>query len=283
MKRIIFFVLAVIAVIGSVFMVVFYLGNLETIAPTEEGVYVKQPYFFGSPGVEEISLTPGKHFIWPADRLVKFTLTPTTVEEPFLDIPSSDNVQMDFHLYAKIRLKQGRSPVIYKKLGMKWYADSVQKPFRTIARNKVREYTADELRLSVTKLDECEEAIRKEFDRLLVKVGAEYVLEDITIGGVTPPDDVLAESARTAAQKQRKKTEVAREQAETSRKAAETAAADADQEYMNQMDMSVDQYIRRKEVENSANLIKSLPEITKGGNVSIIMGNATPAVNASPN
>lgn len=256
----------------------FYLWNLKTIAPTSEGIYIKQPYLFGSDGVVQHSIKPGKHFVWPADELLAFDATPITITEPFNDIASSDNMPMDFRLHIKLRLKKGRGYAVYEKLGMNWYKQAVKEELRTLTRNVVRTKTGDELRLDTTVVNAAQEEIRSGLVTIMKDEGVEYEILDISIGGVTPPDEVLTEAAATAAQAQRIKTEANRKSAEIARKDAENAAALADQEYMNQMNMTVDQYIRRKGIENDANLIKALPEMVKSGNVSIIMGNASPAV-----
>ncbi len=269
----------IIVVIGIVGIIPFYTSNLTTVAPTEEGVYVSQPYFFGDAEIKKEALLSGRHFVWPADTVIIFGTTPVTLPETFTDIPSSDNVQMDFRIYSKVQLRKGASPRVYEKLGIDWYINAVKKDYRTVERNVVRKCSADELRLDVDKLNESQCFIKADFEELLKAVGAEYDVLSVSIGGITPPDEVLTESARTAAQKQRKKTQKVRAAAEVERAKAEDKAALADQAYMDKMKMTVSEYIQRKAVENQANLIKVIAEKE---DVTVIMGNAVPSVSAMP-
>ena len=64
-----------------------------------------------------------------------------------------------------------------------------------------------------------------------------------------PPQEVLNEAERTAAQKQRLKTQQMVQKAEVARKGAETARALADRAYMSKLGISGDQYIRLRELD----------------------------------
>jgi hypothetical protein len=98
-------------------------------------------------------------------------------------------------------------------------------------------------------------------------------IQSVIIGAATPPQDVLAETVHTAAQKQRILTQNATKQAEDARKAAEIAKADADKAYQTQMNMSVDQYLQLRSIEIQKEKVQLIKDKQ---NVSIIFGDVQP-------
>jgi regulator of protease activity HflC (stomatin/prohibitin superfamily) len=91
----------------------------------------------------------------------------------------------------------------------------------------------------------------------------------VSIGAITPPEQVLTETKLTAAQNQSVLTQNARAIAELSRKQAEINKAIADMAYQDQMKMSIDQYLHLRQLE----IEKEKVELIKDNkNVSIIFG-----------
>jgi regulator of protease activity HflC (stomatin/prohibitin superfamily) len=223
-----------------------YVGGQEEVLATEEAVVVDAPMFWGDEGVRETPYYTGRIFLWPTSTIFRYPNIPLTIIEEFTDLPSKDNVQMDFRIYSVFQLITGAAPGVHDDVGPMWYENRIMKPYRTFIRDKMMSLTADEQRLDSAKLRLTETEILTTVEALLEEAGVQYRVLSVSIGGVTPPDEVLAESARTAAQTQRVKTEMQREAAEIERKAAEGARADADQEYMNKLGISNDQYITMK-------------------------------------
>lgn len=221
----------------------FYLSGLELVGATEEGVVVSSPIWFGEEGVQKEALYTGRHFIWHTSKLEKYDAKPFTKTEQFDDLPSRDNVQMDFKIHTVFELKKGSAPKTHDTVGPTWYENRIKAPYCTEIRSRMTDLSGDEMRLDEKKLRETENAIKMSLERILANAGIEYKVSSVSVGGVTPPADVLAEAARTAAQVQRKKTENERDAAEQARKNAEASRAIADKEYVNKMGLSPAQFV----------------------------------------
>lgn len=230
-------------VLGFFLVFMAYYSGLENIPATEEGVVVNAPIVFGDGGVEPIAFKTGRHFVWPTAQLYRYSNMPYMIDEPFDDLPSRDNVQMDFRIHTSVQLVSGASPRVHEKVGPEWYTGRVQKEYRTLIRDEMSSMTGDEMRLDSKKLRAAELSIQTAIEKLLASASIEYSVLNVSIGGVTPPEEVLAESARTAAQTQRKKTETERADAELTRNTAELNRATADKAYMNSMGLTPELFV----------------------------------------
>jgi regulator of protease activity HflC (stomatin/prohibitin superfamily) len=117
-----------------------------------------------------------------------------------------------------------------------------------------------------------ENEIFQELTQYIAKLNIPVEVLQITVGAITPPDQVLVETRNTAAQNQSILTQQARAHAELARKAAEVNKAIADQAYQSQMNMTIDEYISMRALE----IEKEKVELIKDNkNISIIFGNAS--------
>ena len=119
-------------------------------------------------------------------------------------------------------------------------------------------------------VNEMEKRISEELKTFLKQENIPTELIIVTIGKVMPPQAVLDATIQTGVQKQNVKTQEERVKAEQSRELAEKASANADKAYMSAINMSADQYLKMKELDNQKLAIE------KGNSVNIIMGNAQP-------
>lgn len=250
----------------------------ETVGGNEEGVFIKKPYIWGSDGVDTTDiLTDGRGVCaWTTD-FEKFTITPVNYEEKFDNMASNDNTPLDFETHLTLQILRGRSGHLLKYFGKDWYVNSVAQVYRGMVRKHVSRYAANGLISNdsiVTLIDDkLEEELQKKLDemKLPVKVIA------INIGKAVPPDDVLAESERTSAQKQAKLTQDARKLAEDAREAAEKSKAVADKAYMNEMHFTNSEYLKSQELLNQTLLIQT----GKNLNVTFFVGGSPqPVINA---
>jgi len=265
----------------ALFLVLFYFTNLEKVPAGEEMVEISQPYMFGDGGVKPHPYPAGRHFIWPSSSVVRYNIKPIKHREVFEDITASDNVPIDFSTTFVFLQVPGKTPRLHEKFGQDWYIQKVKAKLRTITRNHARGQSSIKLRTDQVTIEKCQEDIKGVANAFLKKAGVDVMLQQVQIGHVNPPDELLTEAAKTAAQKQRKKTQGAREQAEISRKKAEMASAAADQEYMKKMGMTPEQYLVAKRLELTEKQIGIMEIVAKkgGGNFNVWMtdgGDTTP-------
>ncbi|RLF86930.1 hypothetical protein DRN34_02750 [Thermococci archaeon] len=212
-------------------------------------VEVRQPYFLGKGGTNPEPFPTGRHFIWPSSTTFGYNIKPFMEKEQFNDITASDNVPIDFGTTFVFRQVAGKTPGIHSGFGSGWYKSKVRAKFRTITRNEARGRTSVGLRTDKAVIEGSQTNILIAGNEFLKDVGLNVVLEQVQIGHVVPPEQLLTEAARTAAQKQRKKTQDARKLAEDARKEAEESSAIADNAYMAKMGMTPDQYLRSRQLD----------------------------------
>jgi regulator of protease activity HflC (stomatin/prohibitin superfamily) len=253
--------------------------STETVSGGEEGVFIKQPYIFGSGGVDTSDLlTDGRGVKAWTTEFEKFTVTPINYEEKFENMASNDNTPLDFETHLTLQIIPGRSPHLLKYFGKGWYVNSVAQVYRGMVRKHVSRYAANGLISNdsiVTKIDNTiETELQTKFNEMKLPVRVTAV----NIGKAVPPDDVLKESERTSAQKQAILTQNARKENEDSRKAAEISKAIADKAYMNEMHFSTQEYLQSQKLLNEQKMIEVIDK--KGANISVFMGsNPTPVIN----
>ena len=248
--------------------------NPSSVDAGQEGVMVKKPWIFGHGGVEAQPIKTG--LVWTAwsTEVVRVDVKPFNVTEPFDDLITVDNNPVDFNIHMTFKHIEGKTPGLVEKFGVtEWYTNKVQEPLRNSVREFTKSRTMFEMTTNPKMITELEQKVSEEIREFLKKENIPTELVLATIGKVMPPQAVLDATIQTGVQKQNVLTQIERAKAEQSRELAEKASANADKAYMTAINMSADQYLKMKELDNQKLAIE------KGSNVSIIMGNAQPIFN----
>ncbi|HQO09055.1 MAG TPA: SPFH domain-containing protein [Clostridiales bacterium] len=235
----------------------------------EEAVLLMQPWVFGHGGVDQDAVKPGLVWVAPTTSAIFFKVTPLTITEPFDDMITDDNIPVDFNAYLKLQIIKGQTPKLYEKFGQNWYAMSIQETFRTMIRDKASSYKMFDLAGNRQVLAEIQSETFTLITDYCKKIDIPVEILQVVVGAVTPPQEVLEETKRTAAQNQSILTQEARSKAEVSRKEAEVNKAIADKAYQNQMSMSIQEYLQLRALEIEKEKIELVREKQ---NVSIILG-----------
>ena len=238
--------------------------SYSSVDAGEEAVLTYQPWIFGHGGVDPEPISTGA--IWTAwtTRVDRFPIVPIKMTERFTDLTASDNVAIDFDTYLTLKIKKGETPKLRELSGMNWYSNKVKDQYRMIVRNEARSRSSIDLRTSQDAILSAQDRIKNKITEYIKSIDLPVEVIKVNISKVIPPDEVLAESAKTAAQKQRKQTQEQRKLAEDARAAAEKAAALADKAYTQELGMTTDQFLRNKELE-------IMSKVSEKGNVSLIM------------
>lgn len=241
--------------------------------PGQESVLVYKPYLFGHGGVDEDPVSTGSTWCWATTEHMEFAITPMTITEEFENMIPSDNTPVSFSAYLKVQIKKGQTPTLYKNFGEKWYDNNLKPSFRTMVRDKASAFKMFDLASKREISSKLEQDIFKDICDYVKKLNLPIEVLQVSIGAITPPEQVLTETKLTAAQNQSILTQQARANAELSRKQAEINKAIADMAYQNQMKMSIDQYLHLRQLE----IEKEKVELIKDNkNVSIIFGSNPP-------
>jgi regulator of protease activity HflC (stomatin/prohibitin superfamily) len=257
--------------VSFIFLIVIGITACSRVTPNggEEAVLVMKPLFFGHGGVSQTPVSAGSEWIAPTTDYVMFKITPVTYSVRFDDMMTDDNTPVDFMAYLKVQIKQGQTPILYEKFGGKWFENSVSPTFRAMVRDKASSYKMFDLTSNREVLLDIENVVFEKLTQYCIKLKLPVEIQQVTIGAVTPPSEVLEETRRTAAQNQSILTQRARAESELARKQAEINKAIADNAYKTQMNMTIKEYLDLRHLE----IEKEKVELVRDKqNVSIIMG-----------
>ena len=239
--------LVMMVVMSSLFMQGCF--SLSTVDAGHEGVMIYKPYIFGKGGVDETPIKAGAVWTVWSTEVERYSVMPVKYQEVFEDLTASDNVAIDFDMYLTLQMVKGKTPVLHEYWGPNFYVNNIKDVFRKVTRNEARTYTSIQLRTDEKIINTMQDNIMEEMSKYLLAEGLPIIVNKAITGKVVPPEEVLTEAAKTAAQKQKQKTEAQRYMTEKARKVAEGARALADKEYMRKLGMSADQFIRLKELD----------------------------------
>lgn len=250
-------------------------GCSETVDASFVGVLEKHP-FIGSGGVDHQVYKGGdRYYISPTSMMHIYDIKPIQKEEAFNDLATINSTPVDFKAIVRYELIPEQAYIYHEKFGNSMYENNLKKDFQNMLRDFARKHTVKELTTKQEVTDAGEDAVYKRMVDIVVAKGIPVRILAVTIGAIMPPDEVLAETARTEAQIQRALTENSRADAETKRKQAETNKALADNEYMTKMNMSPEQYLKSREIE----IQKEIVEVVKkkdNVNMLVVVGGSLP-------
>lgn len=223
--------------------------SLSSVDAGVEGVMTYKPWIFGDGGVDADPIKAGAIWTVWSTSVTRYNVKPRKITEPFVDLTAKDNVAIDFNAYITFKLIEGLTPKLHEKSGSKWYTNKVKDVFRTAVRNEGRSYSSIDLRTNSVVLDNMQEKILSDMRAYVDKIELPVRVIKVVIGKVIPPDEVLAEAERTAAQKQREKTQTAKAKAELTRANAERNRALADKAFADQFNMTTAQFLENKKLD----------------------------------
>lgn len=273
MKKIIFIFVAMFAIFSMTSC------SLCAVDGGEEGVFIKQPLFFGDGGVQEEALTQGSEWKVFSTNFVIYSTVNTRYSVSFDDIATDETTPLDITAHIFLKIKEGKSPILHKNYGPNWYENNIKDVFSKHIRNFV---SMHDMRTLISERD-CYETIEKQLkddmnDHIIeLSKTKELPIEvvNIVIDKAKPNKDVLDELNNTAIYMQQKQTELMKQAMQVERKKTEHLRALADKEYQNTMGFTPTQFIslRALELENQKiEMIKNKQNV----NVDVMLGNSTP-------
>lgn len=240
--------------------------------PGTETVLVDKPWFFGHGGVRDETQKPGAGWYWRTTDSYAVTLTPLKYDEPLDHLATADN---NFINYASYLVLQWKDPAyLVKNFGYeRWYENNLKEQYRTIVRDVTKKYQMTQIMTDPPTLAAIEKEIADQFRHHIETTGLHVRLVNVNMGKALPDAPVIAEMNNTAAQQQRRKTEMQRKLAEDSRLQAEQSRAAADNAYRESMRLDAAQFVQLEAIKRYSEACRE----TKGcvivqGNTPVIVG-----------
>lgn len=236
--------------------------------PGNESVVIDNPWFFGHGGVRDETQKPGLSWYWWTTQTIDVSMTPIKYDEPLDHLATADN---NFINYASYIVLQWKDPAYQvKKFGIKeWYGHNLKEQYRTIVRDVTKKYQMTPIMTDPNTLAKIETEIAEQFRKHIASTGLHVDLLNVNMGKALPDEPVINEMNNTAAQQQRRKTEVQRKLAEDARLQAEQSRAAADNAYRQEMHLDASQFVQLESIKRYSDACK-----VEGVSCVIVQGNA---------
>lgn len=239
----------------------------------EESVLILKPMFFGHGGIEKTPISSGATWCAITTNHIEFKIVPINIEEKFTEVMTKDNTPLGTIINITLQIKRGESPVLYENFGEKWYDNSLSPGLRTIVRNEFSKYELFDLSSKRETSVNIQKYLKTYLTKQIDTLGLPVKVINVSIAGISPPEEVLNETKKTAAHNQEIYSQTQRALAEAARKNAEVNKAIADKAYQQEMGMTTQEYLALRHLE----IEKEKVELIKNNkNISIIFGNAQP-------
>lgn len=228
---------AVLGLIATVHTVAVAPGTVQVIHDT--------PYFWGHSGVRPEPIIEGRKFLFTTSRGIEVMVAPQSKPVRFNDFNSKDNVLLDFETSIQFIIND---PAEFVKLGPQWFENNILRQYTAIVRDRVKRYTMEQMMSNVETAAQVDAVVTEEIVKLVSDNKLPIVILGISLGHAKPNEEVVSQINETAKQQQREKTLTAAYNAEVKRKQEQNARADADKEYMTQLGLTTEQYLRSEEI-----------------------------------
>lgn len=253
--------------------------DLCTVDGGEEGVFIKQPWFFGEGGVVEEPLTKGSEWkVWSTDY-VKYSVINKKYTEIFDDTATNETTTVDMNAHIFLRITPGKSPILHENYGINWYDNNIKEIFRKYVKDFASRYDMITLVSQREIYDEIEPIIEQQMidhiNHLSKTKELPIEVVDVIVDKAMPNDGVREELNNTAIYMQQRNTQVMKQEMEIARRETERLRALADKEYQITMGFTPSQFIqlRALELENQKiEMIKNKSNV----NVDVMLGQTTP-------
>src|SRR5215471_3554878 len=243
-----------------------------TTEPGKESVIIDNPWFFGHGGVRDETQKPGLSWYWSTTTSISVPLTPIKYDEPLDHLSTADN---NFINYASYIVLQWKDPAdLVKKFGTdKWYEHNLKEQYRTIVRDVTKKYQMTPIMTDPATLQAIEAEIAAQFRKHIQSTGLHVNLLNVNMGKALPDKPVIAEMNNTAAQQQRRKTEIQRKLAEDSRLQAEQSRAAADNAYRESMRLDAAQFVQLEAIKRYSEACRETKScVIVQGNTPVMVG-----------
>jgi regulator of protease activity HflC (stomatin/prohibitin superfamily) len=242
--------------------------------PGQETVIVDYPWFFGHGGIRAATQKQGASWYWISTNSQAVSLTPVKYDEPLDHLATGDN---NFINYASYIVLQWQEPVYNaENFGVDprtWYVNNLKEQYRTIVRDVTKKYQMTPIMIDPATLSKIEVEIAEQFRAHIKAIGLKVALVNVNMGKALPDLPVINEMNATAAQQQRRKTEVQRKLAEDSRKEAETSRAQADAAYQSAMRLDPAQFVQLEAIKRYSDACKESKScVIVQGNTPVLVG-----------
>ena len=258
-------------IVVSVLM--FGLTSCHSVSPDadEEAVLIYKPWIFGHGGVDMKPIESGLTWCWFSTHSETFKIIPVKYQVNMDDLVSDDNTPLDFHTIIITQIEKGKSPILLQNYGKDWFNTNLYNYYCNIIRDHISQHSPFDLMSNRQILNDIDEKVLKQMQDFVADLSKKkefpVIIKQVTIGKAIPNEDQKNEMNRTAKAVQAKQTQEREAEVQIAREKAERQRAKADKAYMQEMNLSPQDFIQLKWIET----INS----KEGANIDVMVGSPT--------
>ena len=234
----------------------------------EEATLIEKPWFLGHGGVQETPVESGLTWCWWSTHSETFKIVPVKHQVDMNDLFSDDNTPLDFHTIIITQIEKGKTPILLKNYGKDWFNTNIYNEYCKFVRNHISQHSPFDLMSNRQVLDSIDMAVLKQTQDLVAKLSKDkefpVIIKQVTIGKAIPNDKQLEEMNNTAKAVQAKQTQDREAEVQMARGRAERERAKADKAYMEQLGLTIGQFIELRKWE--------VIEKKDGANIDVVVG-----------
>ena len=259
----------------SLFATMLVMTSCHGVAPDadEEAVLIYKPWFFGHGGVSDTPVESGLTWCWWSTHSETFKIIPVKHHVDMNDLFSDDNTPLDFHTILIIQIEKGKTPILLKNYGKDWFNTNIYNEYCKFVRNHISQHSPFDLMSNRQVLDSIDAKVLDEIKNHVAKLSKEkefpIVIKQVTIGKAIPNNKQLEEMNNTAKAVQAKQTQDREAEVQMARGRAERERAKADKAYMEQLGLTIGQFIELRKWE--------VIEKKNGANIDVVVGGGSNA------
>lgn len=239
-----------------------------TVDADEETVLIDKPWFWGHGGVQDEAVETGLEWIWWSTDTETFKIVPVKHQVNMEDLFSDDNTPLDFHTVIITQIEKGKTPILLKNYGKEWFDTNIYNEYCKFVRNHVSQNSPFDLISNRQVLDSIDAKVLKQTQDLVAKLSKDkefpVIIKQVIIGKGIPNEKQLEEMNNTAKAVQARQTQDREAEVQMARGKAERERAKADRAYMEQLGLTIAQFIELRKWE--------VIEKKNGANIDVVVG-----------
>ena len=239
-----------------------------TVDADEETVLIDKPWFWGHGGVQDEAVETGLKWVWWSTDTETFKIVPVKHQVNMEDLFSDDNTPLDFHTVIITQIEKGKTPILLKNYGKEWFDTNIYNEYCKFVRNHVSQNSPFDLISNRQVLDSIDSKVLKQTQDLVAKLSKDkefpVIIKQVIIGKGIPNEKQLEEMNNTAKAVQARQTQDREAEVQMARGKAERERAKADRAYMEQLGLTIPQFIELRKWE--------VIEKKNGANIDVVVG-----------
>lgn len=242
-------------IIIGVVLILFALYNILlqriTVDAGEELVLIKKPWFYGTSGVEQKTYTIGTVWAIRSTKVQFVSLKPYLVSFKFSNVMTSDNIPISLNVDITFQNQKGKTAKLVTDFGedSNWTNALLFPTLRVNLESYIKSNLFSTLQANSPEITAIENSLLKNIESFLKDKKIPIDVMQFAINKITPPKDIREIALNIALKDKKIKIRQKDIKLQELQQELERERAKADKSYMENMQMTISQYLKFKRME----------------------------------